>query len=463
MFFVKRGFLILIIFINLTYWLFAQDSLRVSEIILEGNDITKDKIILRELLFQQDQYILRTEINNLIEKSEQNLLNTSLFNFVTISSQEKNTRELTFTINLQERWYIWPYPVLEHADRNFSSYLNNQQWSRFDYGIFVLINNFRGRKEILKLKSIFGFNNNYSAMYYKPYIDKNQKIGLGFEINYVRNKEVSFQISNNELEYLRVDNKYLRNKVDFTSFYTYRPQIYLQHLIAIRFDGISINDSIFDLNRKYFYNENNQIKFFSAVYDFDLDKRDSKIYPLQGFRIASKLIKQGLGIFENQGPFFIKSAIEGNLQMTKKIYFNVGVLTKYNFNKVNSFYFSQALGYDNYLRGMEYYVSNGTNYYISKSNLKFQIIPQTKFDFSFIKSKKFSKAHYALYTNIFFDTGYVNSNPDMSTSLSNEFLYSGGIGIDFVTYYDKVLRIEYSINKFGEHGLFFHLGAPIIE
>jgi len=36
-----------------------------------------------------------------------------------------------------------------------------------------------------------------------------------------------------------------------------------------------------------------------------------------------------------------------------------------------------------------------------------------------------------------------------------------GAGIDFVTYYDKVLRVEYSINRMGEKGLFIHFMTSI--
>ena len=43
---------------------------------------------------------------------------------------------------------------------------------------------------------------------------------------------------------------------------------------------------------------------------------------------------------------------------------------------------------------------------------------------------------------------------------SNEFLYGYGLGIDFVTYYDIVFRVEFSANKFGETGLFLHFNAP---
>jgi len=444
------------------FQLISQDNLIVSKINLHGNNITKEYIIYRELLFQLGQNIDKFDLETLVQNSENNLLNTSLFNFATISYLIDNTN-VEIDIDVQERWYIWPYPVLEHADRNFSSFLNNQEWSRIDYGLFVLVNNFRGRKEILKIKSIFGFNKSYSLSYYKPYLNKKQKIGLGLEFNYIKNKEVAFKIMGDELQYLKLGNTYGREKIDGTLFLTYRPQIYLEHLGAIQYNSISIEDSLFKLNEEYFYNKEKSINYFSLIYNFDYDKRDSKVYPLKGFRVSSSLVKKGLGLYETSGPFYILSILEKNNQLSKKFYFNTSIEGKYSFNNLNSFYFSQAIGYDNYLRGMEFYVSNGSNYYISKSNLKLEIIPQTNINLKFLQSKKFSKAHYALYANLFFDSGYVDSNTEIKSCLSNEFLYSGGIGIDFVTYYDKVLRIEYSMNKFGEHGIFFHLGAPIIE
>jgi hypothetical protein len=40
-------------------------------------------------------------------------------------------------------------------------------------------------------------------------------------------------------------------------------------------------------------------------------------------------------------------------------------------------------------------------------------------------------------------------------------MYSTGIGIDIITYYDKLLGFDYSFNGIGEHGLFIHWKAAI--
>jgi hypothetical protein len=39
----------------------------------------------------------------------------------------------------------------------------------------------------------------------------------------------------------------------------------------------------------------------------------------------------------------------------------------------------------------------------------------------------------------------------------NSPLYTGGVGIDVVTFYDFVFRAEFSMNQLGEKGVFFHI------
>jgi len=55
----------------------------------------------------------------------------------------------------------------------------------------------------------------------------------------------------------------------------------------------------------------------------------------------------------------------------------------------------------------------------------------------------------------------VNTPYPDNTRLSNKFIFGGGLGIDFVTYYDAVLRLEYSVNSEKEFGFFIHFKADI--
>jgi outer membrane protein assembly factor BamA len=75
--------------------------------------------------------------------------------------------------------------------------------------------------------------------------------------------------------------------------------------------------------------------------------------------------------------------------------------------------------------------------------------------------EQFNKVHYAVYMNVFADAGYVNNEfPDPTNTMLNNWQFSAGVGLDFVTYYDQVFRIDYAINRYGEHGFFFHIETP---
>src|SRR4051812_6672397 len=58
----------------------------ISNISIVGNKITKERIITRELTFKKGDTISSIDFENRRKRSEENLMNTSLFNSVHISS-----------------------------------------------------------------------------------------------------------------------------------------------------------------------------------------------------------------------------------------------------------------------------------------------------------------------------------------------------------------------------------------
>ena len=74
---------------------------------------------------------------------------------------------------------------------------------------------------------------------------------------------------------------------------------------------------------------------------------------------------------------------------------------------------------------------------------------------------QFKKSHYSLYLGLFSDLSYVSDNQNHAeNTLSNQLLFGNGISLDYVTYYDKLIRIEFSINHLGEKGVFLHFSNP---
>ena len=94
--------------------------LYIKEIIITGNKKTKNEIILRELSFNTKQNIDLKNLEKEITKSTNNLTNLNLFNFIEISYNINEQKDLFIKINIVERWYIWPYPIFEISE-NFTS------------------------------------------------------------------------------------------------------------------------------------------------------------------------------------------------------------------------------------------------------------------------------------------------------------------------------------------------------
>jgi hypothetical protein len=62
---------------------------------------------------------------------------------------------------------------------------------------------------------------------------------------------------------------------------------------------------------------------------------------------------------------------------------------------------------------------------------------------------------------MFSDFGYAHNPVNPENSLTNRMLYTAGGGIDIVSFYDFVLRVDYSFNQLGQNGLFLHIKSDL--
>ena len=104
---------------------YSQEKIEITNIIITGNKITKDDVLLRELTFKKGDVLSQASLEGKIKESKENLTNLMLFNFNHITF-ENNTEKTDVYIEVVERWYIWPYPILEISERNF-----NVWWDEF--------------------------------------------------------------------------------------------------------------------------------------------------------------------------------------------------------------------------------------------------------------------------------------------------------------------------------------------
>ena len=168
----------------------------------------------------------------------------------------------------------------------------------------------------------------------------------------------------------------------------------------------------------------------------------------------ASILKRGINSKMNMwqlGAKFTKS-----WQLAKKTYFGVQSqgLLRYPFEQ--PFINSQLFGYgDFYLRGLERYVIDG----VAGAMLR-QTIRQELLHFEVpvpIRSRTHGKVPFRVYAKAFADAGYAYNKSFPDNSLTNRMLYTAGAGIDVTTFYDFVLRIDYSFNQLGQNGVFLHL------
>jgi hypothetical protein len=81
----------------------------------------------------------------------------------------------------------------------------------------------------------------------------------------------------------------------------------------------------------------------------------------------------------------------------------------------------------------------------------------THFDVPFMRGTAHDHIPFHIYAKAYVDVGYVYDKYFNFNSMVNSPLYTGGVGIDVVTFYDFVFRAEFSMNQLGEKGVFFHI------
>jgi outer membrane protein assembly factor BamA len=436
----------------------------VNRIYLQGNHVTKDVILYRELLFKEGDTLNSSEYKQQVEQSRKNLLNTSLFNFVTIH-EEINGTSIDIRIEVVERWYIWPSPIFELTDRNFNSWWKSQDYSRVNYGFRLKWGNFRGRMENLDIMLRFGKNQNLSLIYSIPYIDKAKKLGTGIELGYLNKREVGFSTESDQLKYL-FDDAHLMKQVYAAWLVSYRRNIHVMHNLSLRFQHVSFADTLLNANPDYFYYGNNSADYLSLYYKLKADYRDARYYPLSGWYVDLELLKSGLGLtFEKPVDlFWFKSTSRLFIPVSKRWFYGGSLVGKVSAGKEQPYFLMQGLGYErDYVRGYEYYVVDGAHYLLTRNTIRYAVIPEKEVTIGAIPYPKFGKIHYAAYLTVFGDAGYTwaGTGPENLNKLPETLLLGTGIGLDLVTYYDKVFRFEYSFNKSGENGIFIHFIAGI--
>ena len=437
----------------------------VHSIKIDGNQRTKSSIILRELTFHEKDTLRYSSFLKMLNAGKDNVFNTTLFNFVTIDTTHVNGDLIEMDVNIHviERWYIWPWPYFEISDRNFNAWAEKAEISRLTYGIDLTIKDVRGRNETLIFPIHYGFNQKLGFSYRIPYLDRKKTIGIAFGAEYDRNHEVIVKTHDNKTVYYKDPNRFPRQNLYAFAELLYRPTIYAHHTLRVSYTAWTFSDSLLKVPG-YLPDSSHHLNYFSFYYQYKNDHRDIHFYPLNGYYFDVEMDKNGFWS-SPVNEFFIKTNLRKYIEIYRRWYFASGLTAKWSLTSQPAYLLQRGLGYGReFVRGYEYYVIDGRDFILWKNNFKFALIPPHDFTMDFIHSPKFNRVPFALYINIFTDLGFVHydgSIDDPSNNLRNSLLVGYGLGIDFTTYYDIVIRLEATMNRNGTPGVYLHFTAPI--
>ena len=455
---------LLVLFLTISILLNAQELFRINSIEIEGNKTTKKSTILRELSFQIGDTLTQESFSEKLIQSELNISSQWLFNFIDFVPIYINNN-IDVVIKVVERWYVWPYPILEISERNFNVFYDNLKasnftdFSRLNYGVFLNWYNFRGRNELLKIKFRKGYKEHYLFEYDIPYFNANKTLGTILNFELFRMEQFHYKTIDNKLLYTNLDNDFLRDWNAAISL-QYKKNLNTVHRFNIQHSLIETPLEVQSLNSTFLPESKNRFQYSKLEYHYENEKRNSTTYPTKGS--FNELM---IGYFNSTNTdftnFSITAKTENHFTLKPRLFLGNSVKVKFQTNTELPYALNESLGFDDYLRGYEYYVLDGEHFAITKTALKYELVPKTNLQIPYFKMEQFKKAFYSVYFSIFADVGGVVDNQfSNENSLNNTLLASQGMSLDIVTYYDKLVRLEYSRNHLNEWGVFIHFSNP---
>ncbi len=441
----------------------STDTVVIDKIFIIGNKKTKENIIRREMSIHEGDSYVRAGLDEIIIDDRRRIINTKLFLNVNLNIVELSGHKVDIIVRVSERWYFFPVPIFDLADRNFTEWWVNQKhdFSRVNYGLKLRHFNFRGRREILSMTAQFGYTKLFRLSYTFPYINRNQKIGLKIYGDYANNKNIAYKTIRHRLQFMDSE-KILRERWRGGASLTYRPNFYSTHSFGIGFSSTTVADTVVYENANYFSGGDINQRYIALTYSFVWDFRDFVSYPLTGAYLKIKANILGVGIFNDVNIFSVNARYSRYFDLGKKFYFGTSLAGYLSTPSAQPYYNYTGVGKSpDFMRGFERYFIEGPVYVVNKNNLKWEMFA-TEVDISrLIKMKQFSKIPFAAYISLNFEHGYIQNYPAYieNTLFSNRYIYGTGIGLDIVTFYDLVMRWEYSFNIEGENALFFNLHA----
>ena len=435
--FTKRIFFIIALLFCFSSAHSQQDEsgfpIRVSNILIFGNEKTKDEVILREIPFELPAEMDLEDLQFI----QNRLTNLFLFNRVELGIIGEPGNYI-LTIQVAEIFYIYPVPLL---------FINERDWSKISYGFQVTHANFRGMHEKVSLGGWLGYNPAFFLRYSNPWLGKKSRLILGFSAGgrRVQNKAASADSS--------FDESHLGGSINLGRRMTLHTSIQA----SFSYQRISLPD-----DRKDETISKTGVDLIPKVgLQYHLDHRDVVGYPRKGYLVQWNVTRTG---FKTGQPEFWRFDFDHRLYVKLSNRISIGGK---NLLRLNNILHGDSLPtYDKIYIGFGDRIRGYFNNRFTANNLMLQFV-EARIDIIPVKyftwrnapflGAFFQQLKYGLSLGLFADTGVVWNN--YSEIRPEKFNSGFGAGLHFHVPYAHILRLDYAINDKGRGQFIFEVGV----
>jgi outer membrane protein assembly factor BamA len=397
----------------------VDSSCIIENIILVGNEHTKNFVILREMTTKIGSVILSEQL----EYDKNRIYSLGLFNQVNIKVKQSTSGKATLVVEVNERWYLFPYPILGIRDRD---------WNKWYYGLGILHNNFRGRNDKLIGTLVLGYDPSAAIAYRNPFLSEEGAFFLDTRLAYnkVRNKSLHSLVDQGNFD-----------EQHFSFFVSLGKRFGLAHAVWVN-AGYEIVE-ITNYTSTYARSLDGKDKYpiFSIGYSYDT--RDLYEYPSYGTFARGTITKFGLpkgdvDVIRYAGDLSRFIPLVSDFVLAGRVFTDIAAAGPTpSYNRV---YF----GYGERIRGHFTEIMEGDCIFGFSSELHYPLLQAKYFKVDFLPPA-FGIWRFGVTVAAFADAGttWFRGEPLALNSLTKGY----GLGIHLLLPYSTVVRVEYAWNE----------------
>ena len=402
----------------------------IAAIAITGNSVTRPAIILREMTLHVGDTLDQDEL----DYCRKRIYSLGLFNRVDIIATPEDS--VTLVIDVDERWYLYPVPLLGIVDRDFNKWF---------YGIGVTHQNFRGWNEKVFVGFVLGYNPWASVSYSNPWIfgDEQMFSTTGFGYNKIQNKSILSKGGGPNFD-----------EVHYSAFETIGKRFDQFHSawLSLGYKSVQVTD-----NRSgRTISPSGRDRFPSVAVGAKMDTRNLAEYPTKGLFGYAEIGKKGFFFGDVD---FVSYALD--LRTYIKLY-GYPTLALRAFTKLSSGpgipnYAHEYFGFSERIRGHFDEEMEGEELAGFSVELRIPLFPEFYLHVPAMQFPEFSTWRLGVYSALFFDAGttwYKHERPDLLNAPRGY-----GAGLHVLLPYSFVLRVDRAFSETRRGEWVFDLGA----